>query len=101
MVANRLRTIEREKQIKDLEIINEKRRQRKKELEVDQAAIRDFKRKVWMFHRGMIKEYPTMPSPPPSSTEVKPDENKIKELRLVVKGFFFLILLNCSLYLAH
>ncbi|CAG8563718.1 963_t:CDS:10 [Cetraspora pellucida] len=86
VVANRLRKLEREKQMKDLEIINEKRRQRKKELEVDQAAIRDFKRKVWMFHRGMLKEYPTMPLPPSSNTEVKLDENQIKELRLVVKG---------------
>ncbi|CAG8484940.1 11319_t:CDS:10 [Dentiscutata erythropus] len=86
VVANRQRKIEREKQIKDLEIINEKRRQRKKELEIDQAAIRSFKRKVWMFHRGMIKEYPTMTSPPSSNTVIKPDDDKIKELRIVVKG---------------
>lgn len=80
-----MRKIEREKQIKDLEVINEKRRQRKKELEVDQAAIRDFKRKVWMFHRGMLKEYPTMPSPS-SDIPVKPDDDQVKEFRLVVKG---------------
>lgn len=85
-VANRLRKIEREKQIKDLEIINEKRRQRKKELEVDQAAIRSFKRKVWMFHRGMLKEYPTTPSPPSSNKVVKSDDDQIKEFRVVVKG---------------
>ncbi|CAG8547957.1 2691_t:CDS:10, partial [Dentiscutata heterogama] len=58
VVANRQRKIEREKQIKDLEIINEKRRQ----------------------------QYPTMPSPPSSNTVIKPDDDQIKELRVVVKG---------------
>ncbi|CAG8463059.1 7957_t:CDS:10, partial [Acaulospora colombiana] len=84
VVNNRKLRGEREKQLRDLEVINEKRRQRKQELEIEQANARNFKKEVWMFHKGLLKEYPTI-SPPPEN-KAKIEENNVKELRVVVKA---------------
>ncbi|CAG8503872.1 14249_t:CDS:10 [Acaulospora morrowiae] len=84
VVNNRKLREEREKQLKDLEVINEKRRQRKQELEVEQANARNFKKEVWMFHKGLLKEYPTIS--PPSEDNVKVEEDSTKELRVVIKA---------------
>ncbi|CAG8791374.1 14164_t:CDS:2, partial [Dentiscutata erythropus] len=86
VVNNRLLKEERERQIKDLEVINEKRRQRKKEIEEKHASARNFKKEVWMFHRGLLKEYPTMESPFENNKEQESEEEKIKQLSVIVKA---------------
>ncbi|CAG8444866.1 2569_t:CDS:10 [Funneliformis caledonium] len=87
VVANRALNRSRDQQLKDLEVINEKRRQRKQELETERANARNFKKEVWMFHQGLLKEYPTAVPLQPSIKEEKPlvDTNK-KGLNVVVKA---------------
>nr|CAG8617381.1 3482_t:CDS:10 [Entrophospora candida] len=89
VVENRKQKELRDKQLKDLEVINEKRRIRKQELDNERSETKNFKKEVWMFHKGLLSEYPTPPPPPSQSDpikEEKTEENKIKELNLVVKG---------------
>ncbi|RHZ79018.1 hypothetical protein Glove_152g37 [Diversispora epigaea] len=86
VVNNRLLKEERERQIKDLEVINEKRRQRKKEIEEKHASARNFKKEVWMFHKGLLKEYPTMESPFENKEQESSEEEKIKQLSVIVKA---------------
>lgn len=77
----------REQQLKDLEVINEKRRQRKQELEIERANTRNFKKEVWMFHQGLLREYPIAAPTKQNIKEEKPLANtNIKELNIVVKG---------------
>lgn len=92
VVENRKRKELRDKQLKDLEVINEKRRIRKQELDNERSETKNFKKEVWMFHKGLLSEYPTPPPPPQSNPikEEKSEENKIKELNLVVKGYYCL-----------
>jgi len=75
-----------------LEVINEKRRQRKQELEIERANARNFKKEVWMFHQGLLKEYPIVDSPKQNIKEEKPlADTNIKELNVVVKGVTILL----------
>ncbi|CAI2162834.1 17488_t:CDS:10 [Funneliformis geosporum] len=87
VVANRILKRSRDQQLKDLEVINEKRRQRKQEQETERANARNFKKEVWMFHQGLLKEYPTAVPLQPTIKEEKPlmETNK-KELNVVVKA---------------
>ncbi|RIA84033.1 hypothetical protein C1645_785046 [Glomus cerebriforme] len=87
VVANRELKRSRDQQLKDLEVINEKRRQRKQELETQRANFRSFKKEVWMFHQGLLKEYPIAKQnineeKPSSDTNIR----EIKELNVVVKA---------------
>jgi hypothetical protein len=86
-VANRESKRSREQQLKDLEVINEKRRQRKQELETERANSKNFKKEVWMFHQGLLKEYPTAVLP---KQNIKEEnfllDTNIRELNVVIKG---------------
>lgn len=77
----------REQQLKDLEVINEKRRQRKHELDTERANSRNFKKEVWMFHQGFLKEYPMAV---PHKQDIKEEKSlldtNIRELNVVIKG---------------
>jgi translation initiation factor IF-2 len=77
----------REQQLKDLEVINEKRRQRKQELETERSNARNFKKEVWMFHQGLLREYPIAVPPQQNINEEKPlIDTGITELNVIVKG---------------
>ena len=81
----------REQQLKDLEVINEKRRQRKQELETEKANSRSFKKEVWMFHQGLLKEYPIVVPPGQNIKEENLSlDTNIRELKVVVKGVIIL-----------
>jgi len=91
-VANRRLKSSRDQQLKDLKVINEKRRQRKQELEVERANVRNFKKEIWMFHQGLLKEYPIAVSLQPNIKEEKSlvNTNNKKELNVIVKGIIIL-----------
>ncbi|GBC41773.2 uncharacterized protein OCT59_018145 [Rhizophagus irregularis] len=87
VVVNRKLKSSREQQLKDLEVINEKRRQRKHELDTERANSRNFKKEVWMFHQGFLKEYPMAV---PHKQDIKEEKSlldtNIRELNVVIKA---------------
>ncbi|CAG8564329.1 6930_t:CDS:10 [Paraglomus brasilianum] len=84
VTENRTLKHTREQQVKDLEIINEKRRQRKEEIHEERSQMRDMKRAVWMYYQGLLPEYPSRP--PPVAKPADEDEKQVKRLCAVVKG---------------
>ncbi|KAF8950968.1 hypothetical protein BGZ52_000963, partial [Haplosporangium bisporale] len=90
-ITNRALKKERQEQLKTLVAINEKRRITAEEEDEEKMAIREHKRKAWLFHQGMLDAYPEAPQTKRllSVAEMaarEEEESEVKNLRMVVKG---------------
>jgi translation initiation factor IF-2 len=91
VVANRLAKLQRKQQLEDLEVINEKRRRQREQVEAERNAERAYKKEMWMFHQGLITQYPETLNKRLSDIQAGAEaqvetEDKVKELRAIVKG---------------
>lgn len=91
VVANRLAKVQRKQQLEDLEVINEKRRRQREQVEAERNAERAYKKEMWMFHQGLISQYPETLNKRLSdinagTIEQEVIDDKVKELRAIVKG---------------
>ncbi|KAG0350602.1 hypothetical protein BG005_009853 [Podila minutissima] len=90
-ITNRALKKERQEQLKTLVAINEKRRITAEEEDEEKMAIREHKRKAWLFHQGMLDTYPEPPQTKRllSVAEMaarEEEQSEVKNLRMVVKG---------------
>ncbi|KAF9391299.1 hypothetical protein CPB97_006950 [Podila verticillata] len=90
-ITNRALKKERQEQLKTLVAINEKRRITAEVEDEEKMAIREHKRKAWLFHQGMLDAYPEAPQTKRllSVAEMaarEEEESEVKSLRMVVKG---------------
>ncbi|KAF9357457.1 hypothetical protein BGX26_003693 [Mortierella sp. AD094] len=90
-VANRALKKERQEQLKTLVAINEKRRLTAEEEDEEKEAQKEFKRKAWLFHQGMLDTYPDPPQVKKQLSVAamaakEEEESEVKNLRMVVKG---------------
>ncbi|KAG0018116.1 hypothetical protein BGZ80_007535 [Entomortierella chlamydospora] len=90
-VANRALKKERQEQLKALVAINEKRRITAEEEDEEKEALKEFKRKTWLFHQGMLDTYPDPPQVKKQLSVAamaakEEEESEVKNLRMVVKG---------------
>ncbi|KAG0254988.1 hypothetical protein BG011_005407 [Mortierella polycephala] len=91
VVSNRALKKERQEQLKTLVAINEKRRVVAEEEDEEKMAVKEHKRKAWLFHQGVLDSYPE-----PIHTKKllsvaamaakEAEESEVKHLRMVVKG---------------
>ncbi|KAF9946744.1 hypothetical protein BGZ72_011166 [Mortierella alpina] len=90
-VTNRVLKKERQEQLRTLVAINEKRRITAEEEDEEKLAIKEHKRKAWLFHQGMLDTYPE-PIHVKKQLSVaamaarEEEESEVKNLRMVVKG---------------
>ncbi|KAG0369494.1 hypothetical protein BGZ54_009781 [Gamsiella multidivaricata] len=90
-VTNRALKKERQEQLKTLVAINEKRRITAEEEDEEKAALREFKRRAWLFHQGVLDAYPEQPQVKKQMSVAamaakEEEESEVKNLRMVVKG---------------
>ncbi|KAI8598536.1 hypothetical protein EDD21DRAFT_356277 [Dissophora ornata] len=91
VVSNRALKKERQEQLKTLVAINEKRRLTAEEEDEEKSALREYKRKAWLFHQGMLDTYPEplhvkKQLSVAAMTAKEEEESEVKNLRMVVKG---------------
>ncbi|KAI8992656.1 hypothetical protein BDB01DRAFT_779197 [Pilobolus umbonatus] len=93
VVDNRLARQQREQQLRDLEIINSKRRAQREQLEQERLAEKAYKKEMYMYQRGMTEALPESLGKRLSSIQsaLKEEEGEDSEkdrleLRAVVKG---------------
>lgn len=91
VVANRIAKEQRKQQLQDLEVINEKRRRQREQVEAERNAERQYKKDMWMFHQGLITQYPETLNKRLSAINgltnaQDEEEDKVKEYRAIVKG---------------
>ncbi|KAI8581200.1 hypothetical protein K450DRAFT_233592 [Umbelopsis ramanniana AG] len=91
VVANRIAKVQRKQQLEDLEVINDKRRRQREQVEAERNAERAYKKEMWMFHQGLITQYPETLNKRLSDIQVgntpqEEAEDKVKELRAIIKG---------------
>lgn len=90
-ISTRALKKERQEQLKTLVAINEKRRITAEEEDEEKMAIREHKRKAWLFHQGMLDVYPEAPQVKKQLSVAamaakEEEESDVKNLRMVVKG---------------
>ncbi|KAG0289909.1 hypothetical protein BGZ96_006626 [Linnemannia gamsii] len=90
-ISTRTLKKERQEQLKTLVAINEKRRITAEEEDEEKNAIREHKRKAWLFHQGMLDVYPEAPQvrkqlSVAAMAAKEEEESDVKNLRMVVKG---------------
>ncbi|KAF9418658.1 hypothetical protein BGZ94_009630 [Podila epigama] len=90
-VTTRLLKKERQEHLKTLMAINEKRRILAEEEDEEKMAIKEHKRKAWLFHQGILEVYPEAPQPKrllsvAAMTAKEEEQSTVKNLRMVVKG---------------
>ncbi|KAG0343598.1 hypothetical protein BG004_005146 [Podila humilis] len=90
-ITNRALKKERQEQLKSLVAINEKRRVTAEEDDEEKQALKEYKRKAWLFHQGMLDTYPdpiqTKKQLSVAAMQAKEEEESdVKHLRMVVKG---------------
>ncbi|KAK3841239.1 MAG: translation initiation factor IF-2 [Linnemannia gamsii] len=90
-ISTRALKKERQEQLKTLVAINEKRRITAEEEDGEKNAIREHKRKAWLFHQGVLDVYPEAPQVKKqlsvAAMAAKEEEaSDVKNLRMVVKG---------------
>ncbi|KAI7858938.1 hypothetical protein BDC45DRAFT_457087 [Circinella umbellata] len=92
VVDNRKARHQRDQQLKDLQVINEKRRHQREQLEQERTIEREYKKEMYMFHKGLIDTPPDSLGKRLSAIQsTEQDENTEKkddilEYRAVVKG---------------
>ncbi|KAI1301027.1 hypothetical protein EDD11_005863 [Mortierella claussenii] len=91
VVSNRALKKERQEQLKTMVAINEKRRLVAEEEDEERTALREYKRKAWLFHQGVLDAHP---EPPQAKKQLsvaamaakEEEENEVKNMKVVVKG---------------
>ncbi|KAG0211316.1 hypothetical protein BGX28_008139 [Mortierella sp. GBA30] len=91
VVSNRALKKERQEQLKTLVAVNEKRRITAEEGDEEKMAMREYKRKAWLFHQGVLDVYPDPPHVKKQLSVAamaakEEEESEVKNLRMVVKG---------------
>jgi translation initiation factor IF-2 len=93
VVDNRVARHQREQQLRDLEVINEKRRHQREQLEQERMAEKAYKKEMYMYQKGLSEVLPEslgkrLSAIQTTLQEENGDEAKkeILELRAVVKG---------------
>ncbi|KAI7877743.1 translation initiation factor IF-2 [Lichtheimia hyalospora FSU 10163] len=93
VVDNRKARHQREQQLRDLQVINEKRRQQRELLEQERMVEKEYKKEMYMFQQGLIDSPPESLGKRLSAIQASlQDEQKIEkkddmlEYRAVVKG---------------
>ncbi|CEG70421.1 Putative Translation initiation factor IF-2 [Rhizopus microsporus] len=93
VVDNRVARHQREKQLRDLEVINDKRRLQKEQLEQERLIEKAYQKEMYMYQRGLTDVAPVSLNKRLSEIQTKsqdngdnPVENEVLELRAVVKG---------------
>ncbi|RUP45884.1 hypothetical protein BC936DRAFT_147621 [Jimgerdemannia flammicorona] len=88
VVENRITKQQRETQLRDLEVINDKRRKDKEAGTMERAVEKAQRKELWMFHHGMIKDLPDAANIINEDDEgdTKKAKVEVKEFRAVVKG---------------
>ncbi|KAF9134956.1 hypothetical protein BGW39_005253 [Mortierella sp. 14UC] len=90
-ISTRALKKERQEQLKTLVAINEKRRITAEEEDEEKMALKEHKRKAWLFHQGMLDVYPEAPQikkqlSVAAMAAKEEEESEVKNLRMVVKG---------------
>ncbi|KAG0294860.1 hypothetical protein BGZ98_001603 [Dissophora globulifera] len=91
VVSNRGLKKERQEQLKTMVAINEKRRIVAEEEDEEKSALREYKRKAWLFHQGMLDVHPDPPQVKKQLSVAamaakEEEESEVKNLKMVVKG---------------
>ncbi|KAI9251497.1 translation initiation factor IF-2 [Phascolomyces articulosus] len=93
VVDNRKARQQRDQQLKDLQVINEKRRHQREQLEQERLIEREYKKEMYMFHKGLIDTQPESLGKRLSAVQSSKEEEEntekkddILEYRAVVKG---------------
>ncbi|GJJ74280.1 translation initiation factor IF-2 [Entomortierella parvispora] len=91
VMTNRALKKERKEQLKTLVAINEKRRITAEEEDEEKMALKEYKRKAWLFHQGVIDTYPepiqVKKQLSVAAMQAKEEEaSEVKNMRMVVKG---------------
>lgn len=93
MVDNRVARNERQKQLQDLEVINDKRRQQREKLEQERMAEKAYKKEMYMYQKGLIETLPESLGKRLSAIQAtlkeeqgEDEKSNMLELRAVVKG---------------
>ncbi|ORY94366.1 translation initiation factor IF-2 [Syncephalastrum racemosum] len=93
VVENRIARYKREQQLQDLEVINDKRQQQRELLEQERMIEKEYKKEMYMFHKGLIEAPPSSLGKQLSAIQNKladehsgeAQDNRI-EFRAIVKG---------------
>lgn len=93
VVENRVARYKREQQLRDLEVINDKRQQQRELLEQERMIEKEYKKEMYMFHKGLIDTPPSSLGKQLSAIQNKladehsgaAQDNRI-EFRAIVKG---------------
>ncbi|KAL0079826.1 translation initiation factor IF-2 [Phycomyces blakesleeanus] len=92
VVDNRLARQQRDQQLRDLEVINDKRRAQREQLEQERLAEKAYKKEMYLYQRGMTEKMPDSLGKRMSELQADREENAAEsgpiqqELRAVVKG---------------
>ncbi|KAI9485237.1 MAG: translation initiation factor IF-2 [Benjaminiella poitrasii] len=95
VVENRVARNEREQQLRDLQVINDKRRKQRTQLEQERMAEKAYKKEMYMYQKGLCETIPESLGKRLSAIqttlkeeagEMAEEENEKLEFRAVVKG---------------
>ncbi|KAI8049429.1 translation initiation factor IF-2 [Gilbertella persicaria] len=95
VVENRVARHQRDQQLRDLEVINDKRRQQREQLEQERMAEKAYKKEMYMYQRGLVDTLPDslnkrlhaiQSSLQEEKGEQELQQDNMLELRAVVKG---------------
>lgn len=90
---NRVARHQREQQLRDLEVINDKRREQREQLDQERMAEKAYKKEMYMYQKGLTETLPESLGKRLSAIQASLQEEKgedaqkdMLELRAVVKG---------------
>ncbi|ORY06447.1 initiation factor 2 [Basidiobolus meristosporus CBS 931.73] len=86
VVENRKIRATRELEMKDIEVIREKRQKEREEQLEERLKEKKFKRDVWEYYHGLRTTYPTMERGESKNQSSSEEKNPIIELPVIVKG---------------
>jgi translation initiation factor IF-2 len=90
-VDNRIARHQRDKQLQDLEVINDKRKQQREQLEQERLIEKEYQKEMYMYQRGLTDVVPVSLNKRLSALQANEDkenntEKNMLEFRAVVKG---------------
>lgn len=93
VINNRITRQQRDQQLRDLEVINEKRRQQREILEHERLAEKQYQKEMMMYQRGLSDEVPDSLNKRLSAVQktlqedgIIDSQDKTLEFRAIVKG---------------
>ncbi|KAI9304402.1 translation initiation factor IF-2 [Cunninghamella echinulata] len=93
VISNRITRQQRDQQLRDLEVINEKRRQQREILEHERLAEKQYQKEMMMYQRGLSDEVPDSLNKRLSAVQktlqedgIIDSQDKTLEFRAIVKG---------------